>query len=90
AEGADEDSVFAVQVGPGDLINVPRGTKHWFNLCDDRQIRCIRLFQDPGGWTPHYIEDGVHAGYQPVCWGPTYLGYAESMRDDLAKQQGKA
>ncbi len=65
--------VFAVQVGKGDLINVPEGTKHWFVLCDDRNIRCIRLFQDKTGWTPHYVDAPVHAGYEPVCWGPQYV-----------------
>jgi len=65
--------VFAVEVESGDLINVPHGTKHWFNLCDDRAIRCIRLFQDASGWTPEYVSDGVHASYQPLCFGPNYL-----------------
>lgn len=68
-----DDPVIAIQVGPGDLINVPAGTQHWFHLCDDRTIRCIRLFQDTSGWTPEYIEGGVHTENPPVCWGPTYL-----------------
>lgn len=66
--------VFAVQVEAGDLINVPMGTKHWFDLCSDRTIRCIRLFQDVSGWTPHYIEGGVHEKYTPLCLGPAYVG----------------
>ncbi len=65
--------VFAVQVESGDLINVPAGTQHWFDLCSDRTIRCIRLFQDVSGWTPHYVENGVHARYTPLCLGPNYL-----------------
>jgi 1,2-dihydroxy-3-keto-5-methylthiopentene dioxygenase len=65
--------VFAVQVEAGDLINVPCGTKHWFDLCNDRTIRCIRLFQDISGWTPHYIEQGVHEKYTPLCMGPNYI-----------------
>lgn len=69
----DGGPVFAVQVGKGDLINVPEGTKHWFVLCDDRNIRCIRLFQDKAGWTPHYVDAPVHEGYTPVCWGPQYV-----------------
>jgi len=48
---ADDGTLFAIQIGPGDLINVPRGVKHWFRLCNERSIRCIRLFQDPAGWT---------------------------------------
>ncbi|MEM9586087.1 MAG: acireductone dioxygenase [Planctomycetota bacterium] len=66
--------VFAVQVESGDLINVPRGMQHWFTLCDDRQIKCIRLFEDPSGWAPHYVDDGVHTGYEPICFGPKYVG----------------
>jgi 1,2-dihydroxy-3-keto-5-methylthiopentene dioxygenase len=70
--GAD-GRVFAIEVEGGDLINVPKGTQHWFDLCADRTIRAIRLFQDKSGWTPQYIDGGVHAGYAPLCWGPNYL-----------------
>ena len=65
--------VFAIQVEAGDLINVPKGTRHWFDLCNDRTIRAIRLFQDKSGWTPHYVDGGVHANYQPVCLGPSHV-----------------
>ena len=75
----DGGPVFAVQVESGDLINVPSGTKHWFDLCDDRNIRCIRLFEDMSGWTPHYVEDGLHEQYTPVCWGPDYLPPADDL-----------
>ena len=46
--------VVAIEVEPGDLIRVPRGTLHWFDLCSSKEIQCIRLFQDPTGWTPWY------------------------------------
>ena len=62
--------VLALQVEAGDLIRVPRGTWHWFDLCADRRIRAIRLFQDPAGWTPRYTESGLDKGYEPVCLGP--------------------
>lgn len=65
--------VFGIQVEAGDLVNVPCGTQHWFDLCNDKTIRCIRLFQDKSGWTPHYVENGVHEGYSPVCLGPSYV-----------------
>lgn len=69
----DGGPVFAVTVEAGDLITVPAGTRHWFDLCQDRTIRAIRLFQDIAGWTPHYVEGGVHGDYQPLCWGPRYI-----------------
>jgi 1,2-dihydroxy-3-keto-5-methylthiopentene dioxygenase len=65
--------VFAIEVEAGDLIRVPRGTHHWFDLCADRRIRAIRLFQDQSGWTPHYTDTGVDQGFQPVCFGPSYV-----------------
>jgi 1,2-dihydroxy-3-keto-5-methylthiopentene dioxygenase len=65
--------VFALEVEAGDLIRVPRGTHHWFDLCGDRRIRAIRLFQDPSGWTPHYTESGEDTKFQPLCFGPSYI-----------------
>jgi 1,2-dihydroxy-3-keto-5-methylthiopentene dioxygenase len=61
--------VFAIEVEAGDLIRVPRGTHHWFDLCADRRIRAIRLFQETSGWTPHYTDSGVDQGFQPLCFG---------------------
>ncbi len=66
--------VASVEVGPGDMLRVPRGTTHWFTLCEDRRIRAIRWFQDTAGWTPHYTDSGVDKGYRPLCFGPEYLG----------------
>ena len=65
--------VFSVEMLPGDLINVPAGTRHWFNLCKDRTIRTIRLFQETSGWTPHYIENSAHVKYEPLCFGLTHI-----------------
>ncbi|MGH9409074.1 MAG: 1,2-dihydroxy-3-keto-5-methylthiopentene dioxygenase [Vicinamibacterales bacterium] len=65
--------VFAIEVEAGDLIRVPRGTHHWFDLCSDRRIRAIRLFRDVSGWTPHYTDSGVDKGFEPVCFGPAYV-----------------
>jgi 1,2-dihydroxy-3-keto-5-methylthiopentene dioxygenase len=65
--------VFVIEVQAGDLIRVPRGTRHWFDLCGERRIRAIRLFQDPSGWTPHYTSTGIDREFQPVCFGPAYI-----------------
>jgi len=68
-----DGAVFAIEVEAGDLIRVPKGTHHWFDLCVDRRIRAIRLFQDASGWTPHYTESGVDGKFQPLCFGPAYI-----------------
>jgi 1,2-dihydroxy-3-keto-5-methylthiopentene dioxygenase len=65
--------VVSIEMEAGDMIRVPRGTKHWFNLCGDKTVRAIRLFQEVSGWAPHYTGSGVDAGYQPVCFGANYI-----------------
>ena len=75
--------VYSVEVGPGDMLRVPRGTTHWFTLCEDRRIRAIRWFQQTEGWTPHYTGSGVDQGYQPLCFGPAYLGPRVESRINL-------
>jgi 1,2-dihydroxy-3-keto-5-methylthiopentene dioxygenase len=69
-----QGKVASVEVGPGDMLRVPKGTTHWFTLCEDRRIRAIRWFQQTAGWTPQYTESGVDRNYQPLCFGPAYLG----------------
>jgi len=66
--------VTAIEVEAGDMIRVPRGTRHWFDLCSDRRIRAIRWFQDKSGWTPHYTHSGIDSNFEPLCLGPAYLG----------------
>ena len=65
--------VVAIEVEPGDLIRVPRGTLHWFDLCSNRQIQCIRLFQDAAGWTPSYTDSGVGDRFEAVCFGRVFV-----------------
>lgn len=55
--------VTAVKMTAGDLIRVPRGTRHWFDLDETRTVRAIRLFQDTSGWTPHYTESSLEKNY---------------------------
>ena len=69
-EGGD---VVVVEVTKGDLLRIPRKTLHWFELCEEKRIRAIRLFQNMSGWTPYYSGSGVDARYQPVCMGPAYI-----------------
>ena len=65
--------VASVEVHPGDMLRVPKGTTHWFTLCEDKRIRAVRWFQETTGWTPEYTGSGVDAGFQPLCFGPANL-----------------
>ena len=77
-------TVFAIEVEPGDLIRVPRGTWHWFDLCGERRIRAIRLFQDPAGWTPQYTDSGVDRSFQPLCFGPADVSSSDEPSRELS------
>jgi 1,2-dihydroxy-3-keto-5-methylthiopentene dioxygenase len=56
-------SVFHVDMRPGDLISVPTGTWHWFNLNADKRIKAVRVFESKEGWAAIYPEDvNVAAG----------------------------
>ena len=68
-----DGDVVSIEMEAGDLIRVHAGTLHWFDLCGDKTIRAIRLFRDPSGWTPHYSGSGVETGYQPLCFGVSYI-----------------
>ncbi len=67
--------VISVEMEAGDLIRVPRGTLHWFNLCGDRTVRAIRLFQDAAGWTPNYTGSGTDKKYQPLCFSQDFARF---------------
>ncbi len=71
--GPASSPVCSIEVEAGDLIRVPKGTLHWFNLCGDRRIRAIRLFKDAAGWAPNYTTSGVDASFQPICFGASYI-----------------
>lgn len=51
---SDGDEWMRVVVEPGDLIVVPAKRHHRFMLTEKKAIRCVRLFKDQSGWTPHY------------------------------------
>jgi 1,2-dihydroxy-3-keto-5-methylthiopentene dioxygenase len=51
---SNDERWMRVIVEAGDLIVVPAGKNHRFELTNKRAIRCARLFKDQSGWTPVY------------------------------------
>lgn len=47
----------------GDLIGVPAGTKHWFDMGPDPEFTAIRLFTNPEGWVANFTGDGIASGF---------------------------
>jgi 1,2-dihydroxy-3-keto-5-methylthiopentene dioxygenase len=43
----------------GDLLGVPAGTRHWFDMGADPAFTAIRLFTNPEGWVARFTGDPV-------------------------------
>jgi 1,2-dihydroxy-3-keto-5-methylthiopentene dioxygenase len=43
----------------GDLISVPAGTTHWFDMGPDPEFTAIRWFNDQAGWVPEYTGSDI-------------------------------
>jgi 1,2-dihydroxy-3-keto-5-methylthiopentene dioxygenase len=43
----------------GDLISVPAGTPHWFDMGPDPEFTAIRWFNNQTGWVPQYSGSDI-------------------------------
>lgn len=62
--------VFNILCVQGDLIRVPAGTRHWFDMGPRPSFTAIRLFIDPDGWVAHFTGDDIAARFprhEPVA-----------------------
>lgn len=59
----EKEEVFCVHCQSGDLLSVPMGVKHWFDMGDPAFVKVIRIFTDMSGWTPHYTASGIDQKY---------------------------
>lgn len=51
--------VYAVLCEAGDLISVPAGTPHWFDMGPAPRFTAIRLFINPDGWIAQFTGDTI-------------------------------
>ncbi len=57
------DRVYQTICVKGDLISVPAGTKHWFDMGPDPEFTAIRLFINPDGWVANFTGDANATRY---------------------------
>ncbi len=62
-----EGRVFSMLCTKDDLISVPAGTKHWFDMGSTPAFTCIRLFNDPSGWVADYTGDDIAASFPKLA-----------------------
>ncbi len=58
-----EDKVYLVLCEAGDLISVPAGVRHWFDMGAAPDFKCIRLFVIPEGWVAETTGDSIAARF---------------------------
>ena len=51
--------VFAVYCTRGDLISVPAGMTHWFDMGAEPHLKAIRLFTTPEGWVANFTGSDI-------------------------------
>ena len=53
------ERVYEVLCRQGDLIGVPDGTRHWFDMGPNPGFVAIRLFTNPEGWVAQFTGDPI-------------------------------
>lgn len=59
----DKADIFCVRCEAGDLLGVPAGVKHWFDLGPFAHVKAIRLFTNADGWIAQYTELGTDSWF---------------------------
>ena len=54
-----EGSVYQLLCEKNDLIGVPAGTRHWFDMGATPCFTAIRFFNNPDGWEAHYTGSDI-------------------------------
>ena len=54
-----DGKVYEVECVKDDLIAVPDGTRHWFDMGDEPSFIAIRFFTEPDGWVGHFTGSGL-------------------------------
>ncbi|WP_455217820.1 1,2-dihydroxy-3-keto-5-methylthiopentene dioxygenase [Kaarinaea lacus] len=51
--------VYMVLCEKGDLISVPANTTHWFDMGENPDFKCIRLFTAEDGWVGNFTGSDI-------------------------------
>ena len=53
------EKVYEVLCETGDLIGVPDGTRHWFDMSESPYFVAIRLFTNKEGWVANFTGEDI-------------------------------
>ncbi len=54
-----DGKVYEILCQAGDLIGVPDGTTHWFDMGPEPSFVAIRFFTEPDGWVGHFTGTDI-------------------------------
>lgn len=57
------DKIYQVLCEKNDLISVPAGTPHWFDMGSQPDFTAIRLFNNPQGWVANFTGSPIAASF---------------------------
>ncbi|MFM2485691.1 1,2-dihydroxy-3-keto-5-methylthiopentene dioxygenase [Celerinatantimonas yamalensis] len=58
-----QGKVYQVLCEKEDLISVPAGTRHWFDMGSEPLFTAIRIFNNPQGWVAQFTGDDIAKNY---------------------------
>lgn len=64
-----DDKVYLVLCEAGELITVPPGVTHWFDMGENPCFKCVRFFTIEDGWQATFTDSDISSEY------PTYDEY---------------
>jgi 1,2-dihydroxy-3-keto-5-methylthiopentene dioxygenase len=58
-----DGKIHVVVCERGDLLGVPAGTRHWFDMGTNPEFTALRFFGDPEGWVGNFTGDDIATRY---------------------------
>jgi 1,2-dihydroxy-3-keto-5-methylthiopentene dioxygenase len=55
--------VHTVLCETGDMLSVPAGTRHWFDMGTSPQFTALRFFREPEGWVGAFTGDTIATSF---------------------------
>jgi len=61
-----DENIYALLCEQGDLISVPAQVKHWFDMGEKPDLKCIRLFTTPEGWVAEFTGSDIAGRFPKI------------------------
>ena len=58
-----DGKIYQILCEKNDLISVPAGTPHWFDMGSQPHFTAIRIFDNPEGWIANFTGDAIADAY---------------------------